>query len=49
MFAHGFAIRFDQIVPPAGVDVGMVAPRAPVTWSAVSLKKAPGCSLPDGG
>ncbi|HMU28112.1 MAG TPA: ketol-acid reductoisomerase, partial [Solirubrobacterales bacterium] len=29
MFAHGFAIRFDQIVPPAGVDVGMVAPKGP--------------------
>lgn len=29
MFAHGFAIRFDQIKPPAGVDVGMVAPKGP--------------------
>ncbi len=29
MFAHGFAIRFDQIAPPAGVDVGMVAPKGP--------------------
>jgi ketol-acid reductoisomerase len=29
MFAHGFAIHFDQIVPPAGVDVGMVAPKGP--------------------
>ena len=29
MFAHGFAIRFDQIEPPAGVDVGMVAPKGP--------------------
>jgi ketol-acid reductoisomerase len=29
MFAHGFAIRFDQITPPAGVDVGMVAPKGP--------------------
>jgi ketol-acid reductoisomerase len=29
MFAHGFAIRFDQIQPPAGVDVGMVAPKGP--------------------
>src|SRR5439155_21836812 len=25
MFAHGFAIRFEQIEPPPGVDVGMVA------------------------
>jgi ketol-acid reductoisomerase len=29
MFAHGFNIRFGQIVPPAGVDVSMVAPKAP--------------------
>ena len=29
MFAHGFAINFDQIQPPAGVDVGMVAPKGP--------------------
>jgi ketol-acid reductoisomerase len=29
MFAHGFAIRFDQIQPPPGVDVGMVAPKGP--------------------
>jgi len=29
MFAHGFNIRFGQIVPPADVDVSMVAPKAP--------------------
>jgi ketol-acid reductoisomerase len=29
MFAHGFAITFDQIEPPGGVDVGMVAPKGP--------------------
>jgi ketol-acid reductoisomerase len=29
MFAHGFNIRFSQIVPPAEVDVSMVAPKAP--------------------
>jgi ketol-acid reductoisomerase len=29
MFAHGFNIRFNTIVPPAGVDVTMVAPKAP--------------------
>ncbi len=28
-FAHGFNIRFDQITPPDGVDVGMVAPKGP--------------------
>jgi ketol-acid reductoisomerase len=29
MFAHGFNIRFGTIVPPAEVDVSMVAPKAP--------------------
>ncbi|KAA0233232.1 MAG: Ketol-acid reductoisomerase (NADP(+)) [Acidimicrobiales bacterium] len=29
LFAHGFNIRFGQIVPPAGVDVAMVAPKGP--------------------
>jgi len=28
-FAHGFNVRFGQIVPPAGVDVAMVAPKGP--------------------
>ncbi len=29
MFAHGFNIRFYQIVPPPDVDVSMIAPKAP--------------------
>jgi ketol-acid reductoisomerase len=29
LFAHGFAIHYDQITPGPGVDVGMVAPKAP--------------------
>jgi ketol-acid reductoisomerase len=29
MFAHGFNIHFGEIQPPAGVDVSMVAPKAP--------------------
>jgi len=29
MFAHGFNIHFGEIVPPAGVDVTMVAPKSP--------------------
>jgi len=29
MFAHGFNIRFGQIIPPEGVDVSMVAPKSP--------------------
>jgi ketol-acid reductoisomerase len=28
-FAHGFNIRFGQILPPEGVDVAMVAPKGP--------------------
>ena len=29
LFAHGFTIRYGQIEPPPGVDVSMVAPKAP--------------------
>jgi ketol-acid reductoisomerase len=29
MFAHGFNIHFEQIVPPPQVDVSMIAPKAP--------------------
>ncbi|MEE0955000.1 MAG: ketol-acid reductoisomerase [Eubacterium sp.] len=29
MFAHGFNIHFNQIIPPANVDVTMIAPKAP--------------------
>jgi len=29
MFAHGFNIHYNQIVPPAFVDVAMVAPKGP--------------------
>jgi ketol-acid reductoisomerase len=29
MFAHGFNIHFGEIVPPAHVDVSMIAPKAP--------------------
>jgi ketol-acid reductoisomerase len=29
MFAHGFNIHFEQIKPPADVDVSMVAPKGP--------------------
>ncbi len=28
-FAHGFNIHFDQIAPPEGVDVWMIAPKGP--------------------
>jgi len=29
LFAHGFNIRFGTIVPPANVDVAMIAPKSP--------------------
>lgn len=29
MFAHGFSIHFNQILPPAHVDVTMIAPKGP--------------------
>jgi ketol-acid reductoisomerase len=29
LFAHGFAVHFGQVVPPAGVDVVMAAPKGP--------------------
>lgn len=29
MFAHGFSIHFGQIIPPADVDVIMIAPKGP--------------------
>ena len=29
MFGHGFNIRYETIVPPAGVDVSLIAPKSP--------------------
>src|SRR3954454_11827352 len=29
LFAHGFAIHYDEIAPGEGVDVGLVAPKSP--------------------
>jgi len=29
MFAHGFNIRYETIVPPKNIDVSMIAPKAP--------------------
>ncbi len=29
MFAHGFNVRFGQVVPPPDVDVSMIAPKGP--------------------
>ena len=36
-FAHGFNIRYKQIVPPAGVDVFMAAPKGPGHTVAIPL------------
>ncbi|MGH2863752.1 MAG: ketol-acid reductoisomerase [Solirubrobacteraceae bacterium] len=29
LFGHGFSIHYNEIEPPAGVDVGMIAPKGP--------------------
>jgi ketol-acid reductoisomerase len=29
MFAHGFSVHFGTVVPPAGIDVTMIAPKGP--------------------
>jgi ketol-acid reductoisomerase len=29
LFGHGFSIHYEEIAPPPGVDVGMVAPKGP--------------------
>jgi ketol-acid reductoisomerase len=29
LFGHGFSIHYKEVAPPAGVDVGMVAPKGP--------------------
>src|SRR6478752_4145505 len=29
MFGHGFSIHYDEVTPPPGVDVGMIAPKGP--------------------
>ena len=29
LFGHGFSILYDEVQPPAGVDVGLVAPKGP--------------------
>ena len=42
MFAHGFNIHFGQIVPPADVDVTMVAPKGPGHMVREEYKKGAG-------
>ena len=40
MFAHGFNIHFQQIVPPADVDVTMVAPKGPGHTVEANIRQA---------
>ena len=45
MFAHGFNIHFNQIVPPADVDVTMIAPKATGTYGTQRVSGRKRCSL----
>ena len=47
-FAHGFNIRYQQIVPPKGVDVFMAAPKGPRPHCPLHLCERQGCALPGG-
>ena len=49
MFAHGFNIHFKQIVPPADVDVLMIAPQGSRPHGPVHLCERQGRALPAGG
>ena len=40
VFAHGFNVHFDQVKPPANVDVFLVAPKGQVILCAVHLVRA---------
>ena len=46
MFAHGFNIHFGQIVPPADVDVTMIAPKGSGTHSKKRISGRKRCSVP---
>ena len=43
MFGHGFSIHFGEIEPPAGVDVGMVAPKGPGHLVRRQYRRAAAC------
>ncbi len=43
LFAHGFAVRFGFVTPPTDVNVVMIAPKARVTASVSSSRKASAC------
>lgn len=37
LFAHGFSIHYGRITPPEGIDVVMIAPKAPGDWCAANM------------
>src|SRR5699024_124347 len=47
MVAHGFAIHFGQLTPPANVDVTMIAPKAPgyTARSEYQIGRGPPCRV----
>ena len=47
MFAHGFAIHFGQIKPPANIDVAMIAPKGTRTYRKKRIPGRKRRSLPD--
>lgn len=47
-FAHGFSIHFGQIVPPADVDVFMIAPKGPGHTVRSEYVEGKGVPLPRG-
>ena len=49
MFAHGFAIHFNQINPPKNVDVIMVAPKGPGHTVRSQYKEGKGVAVADRG
>ena len=42
-FGHGFNIHFGQIVPPASINVFMVAPKGPGHLLVPSIRRGAGC------
>ena len=49
MFAHGFNIHFNQVVPPPDVDVSMIAPKAPGHVMRDLFTQGPGVPAPGRG
>ena len=45
LFAHGFAIHFEQICPPPASTSAWSPPRAPATSCAASTRRGTGCRV----